>query len=507
MFANPGSTEIPLLANLPGDLEFVLGLHEASVVGIATGASIATGEASLVLLHTTAGLGNAVAAIATARENRVPLVILVGQQDRRHLISEPFLAGRLDGLAGEYPVWTGTPPRPEDLPAIIERAIHEATVRLGPAIVVVPMDDWLREVPAREPQRAAPRTVRGGAGVSNDDVDELLGLIAAAASPAFVVGADLADDACWDSLASLAGKLGAPVWNEPFGARPGFDQTSPYFAGLLSPRRDDLRAQLREHDLIVVLGCHALRQYGFVEGPLFEQSRVVTIVADPAQAMASATDLAVIAPLRPFLSRVDARVVARETGHVPARREMVASLPEDRFTAEHLLTELGTRLPRDAVLVEEAPSDRSALSRLIPAANPLGFVSAAMGGLGFGLPVAAGLKMALPDRPVVAILGDGSTLYSVQGLWSAQHYGLGALYVIIANGGYAIMDRLATAAGSDPAWPGFGDIDFAALAGSFGCEARRVASLDELRLVLDDVLPGLARRRAPLVLVAEVARL
>src|SRR4051794_35954092 len=143
IFANPGSTEVPLLAGLPDDLRFVLALHEGSVVGLATGHAIGSGRPALALLHTTAGLGNAVAALATARVNRTPLVVLVGQQDRRHLALEPFLAGRLHGLAGEYPVWADAPVRAQDVPGAIARAYHEAVTGRGPAIVVVPMDDWL----------------------------------------------------------------------------------------------------------------------------------------------------------------------------------------------------------------------------------------------------------------------------------------------------------------------------------------------------------------------------
>ena len=105
IFANPGSTEVPFLTGLPDDIRFVLALHEGSVVGIATGWAIAGDRPALVNLHTTAGLGNAVGALATARVNRAPLVVLVGQQDRRHLALEPFLTGRLEGLAGDYPVW------------------------------------------------------------------------------------------------------------------------------------------------------------------------------------------------------------------------------------------------------------------------------------------------------------------------------------------------------------------------------------------------------------------
>jgi benzoylformate decarboxylase len=104
IFSNPGSTEIPFLTDLPGEFRFVLALHEGSVVGIASGHALGTGEPAFVLLHTTAGLGNAVGAIATARVNHAPMVIVVGQQDRRHLALEPFLAGRLGGLAGDYPL-------------------------------------------------------------------------------------------------------------------------------------------------------------------------------------------------------------------------------------------------------------------------------------------------------------------------------------------------------------------------------------------------------------------
>src|SRR3954452_422177 len=116
IFANPGSTEVPFLAGMPDDIEFVLALHEGSVVGMATGAAIGSGRPAFALLHTTAGLGHAVSAIAPARGKRAPVVIVVGQQARRHLALEPFLAGRLEGLAGEYPGWVTRRPRGQDVP-------------------------------------------------------------------------------------------------------------------------------------------------------------------------------------------------------------------------------------------------------------------------------------------------------------------------------------------------------------------------------------------------------
>jgi benzoylformate decarboxylase len=166
-----------------------------------------------------------------------------------------------------------------------------------------------------------------------------------------------------------------------------------------------------------------------------------------------------------------------------------------------VFTALAARLPADAVVVEETPSSRPDLHRLVPARAPLGFLSAAEGGLGFGVPASIGVRMGAPTRPVVAVVGDGSTLYGVQALWSAAHYGVGVLVLVMDNGRYAIMDRLAAEAGGKAPWPEFAEIDMAGLATALGCPARRVATHGELVELLDEVVPGLAGRDTPLVAV------
>ena len=175
------------------------------------------GEPALVLVHTTAGLGNSVGGIATARVNRAPLVVIVGQQDRRHLVLEPFLAGRLRGLAGEYPVWAEEPVRAQDVPGAIDRAYHEAATARGPAIVVVPMDDWLQEADTEREDASAGRVPRTRA-VDDATVDELASFLADAESPALVVGAGADDAETWEALVALAERLVAPVFQESFGA-------------------------------------------------------------------------------------------------------------------------------------------------------------------------------------------------------------------------------------------------------------------------------------------------
>jgi benzoylformate decarboxylase len=173
--------------------------------------------------------------------------------------------------------------------------------------------------------------------------------------------------------------------------------------------------------------------------------------------------------------------------------------PAPPLEAAHVLQALGDRLAPDTVVVEECPSNQVELTLRVPARRPLGFVTAAMGGLGWGVSAATGLRLGLPERPVVAVLGDGSTMFGVQGLWSAARYEAGVLFVVLKNGGYRIMDQLAARQGGAPAWPSF-DLDLAAIARAQGCEAVAIGDEAALAAALDDVVPGLRERRSPLLL-------
>jgi benzoylformate decarboxylase len=504
LFANPGSTEVAFLTGLPDDLTFVLGLHEGSVVGMATGHAIGRREPSLVLLHTTAGLGNAVSALATARVNRAPLVVLVGQQDRRHLSYQPFLAGKLAGLAGEYPVAVEQPVTAQDVPAAIERAYHAAATARGPALVIVPMDDW--EQPAdeeREPAAAA-GTVHRAASAAPAAVDALAAFLAEAQSPAIVVGAGADDPETWSCLVGLAERLVAPVFQESFGARAGFPQDHPLYQGTLPADRPRLRERLAPYDTVLVVGAPAFRQSGFAPGRLTEPgTRLAVVSDDPEEVHRSPASLAVLAPPAAVCREVATRLPRREAEPpeplvLPPPPDPPA--PGEPLVAGHVLAALAGRLPRDAVVLEEAPVDRPELAGRLAAREPLGYLSAAQGGLGFALPGATGLRMALPNRPIVAVVGDGSAIYQIQAVWSAVHYNIGAVFVVLSNGGYAVMDVLAERQGGPGPWPGFGEIELAVVARGFGCPARRIATHDELTATLDEVVPTLVDRTEPLLL-------
>jgi benzoylformate decarboxylase len=370
------------------------------------------------------------------------------------------------------------------------------------------MDDWLAEAGAAD-ERAAPRRVARARGADSQVVAELAELVSGASSPALVVGAGADDPETWKALVTLAERLGCPVWQESFSSRAGFPQDHPLFAGHLPADRIRLRETLAPHDVVLAVGSPVFRQYPFIPGPFVNAGTVVAMVSsDRAEVHRSTADLALLAAPGPVCAEL-ARLVPAGTGTPPAPRALppVPAPPAagEPLRVAHVFAAMAERIPRDAIVIEESPSSRPELLERLPARESLGSISPAMGGLGFALPAATGLRMALPDRPVVAIVGDGSSMYSIQALWSAAQYRAGALFIILSNGGYAIMDRLAEQAGGSAPWPGFA-VDVTGLARAFGCPARRVSEHDDLLAVLDEVLPGLAGRSEPLLLEVVVAQ-
>jgi benzoylformate decarboxylase len=433
-------------------------------------------------------------------------VIVVGQQDRRQIAFEPFLTGRqLEHLAGEYPIWRQLPGRAQDVPGAIARAYHEAKAGRGPALVVVPMGDWLE--PPDELAAGAPARVLRPHAVLASQVGELAELLAGAESPALVVGAP--DEEDWNAVVALAEHVRCPVWQEPFSRRVSFPQDHPLFAGHLPWQRRLMRDTLASYDVVLTVGTNAFRAYLFDEpvALVAPGTRVAVLTADPAEAHRSPCDLAVVAPVA-AACRAVVELLPERAGNPPEPMRRPAPLPPpgpgEPLRPGHVLSALAERVPADVLLVEECPSSQPELYQRIPVRVPFGFLSAANGCLGFGLAGSIGLRMGLPDRPVVAVLGDGSAIYAIQALWSAARYDVGVLLIVLANGRYAVMDGLARRHGGAAAWPAFESVDIGAMARAMGCGAVRVQTHDELVRTLDEVLPGLAARREPLLVEAVV---
>ena len=200
IFGNPGSTELPFLRDMPADFRYVLGLHERVAAGMGLGYSMATGRAAFVNLHSIASSGNGLSTLVDAWYGHVPLVVTTGQQDRRQVLSEPFLVSRAVETVRPYVKWAYEPLRAQDVPAAIAQGYHIAVQPpMGPVFLSIPMDDWTHECGPVD-VRDVGRTVLADPAALDDVVRSL----DANHKPAIVVGAQIEEDVGWHEAVALA---------------------------------------------------------------------------------------------------------------------------------------------------------------------------------------------------------------------------------------------------------------------------------------------------------------
>ncbi|MDB6106109.1 MAG: benzoylformate decarboxylase [Gammaproteobacteria bacterium] len=482
VFGNPGSTELPMFRDFPADFRYVLGLQESISAACADGFAQATGNAALVNLHSAVGVGHALGNLFTAWRNQTPLVVVAGQQARSILPFEPFLyATQAAEFPKPYVKWSCEPARAEDVPAAIARAYYVAMQPpRGPTFVSVPVDDWDRLC---EPvaSRTVSRVVLGD--------PELLAragqALRTARRPAIVVGASVARDAAWEEAVELAERNQAPVWVSPMSGRNSFPENHPLFAGFLPADRGKIVERLQGSDLVLVLGAPAFTYHVEGFGPHIPPgAELIQLTDDPSIAAWTPVGTSIVTDLRhgirallagPLLYKRDA----------PGPFPRAPRLDGSRLTDRYLLQQIASMRPPGSVIVEEAPSSRGPMHDYLPIVDPDGFYTCASGGLGHGLPAAVGIALARPDRKVIAILGDGSSMYSIQGLWSAAQLRLSIAFIIIRNGRYEALHEFGQHFRLDQL-PGteLPQIDFCGLARAQGVSASRVTSAGELDAAL-----------------------
>jgi benzoylformate decarboxylase len=484
VFGNPGSTELPFLSDWPDDIEYVLGLQEASVVGMADGYAQATRNAGLVNLHSAAGLGNALGNVYTAHRNQTPLVITAGQQARSILPLQPFLyAERASEFPRPYVKFSVEPARAEDVPAAIARAYYVAMQPpCGPTFVSVPIDDWTRQTRTIEPRHLSRELA--------PDANAMKALAAALGSskqPALVVGPGVDRAQAVDLMVQVAEKARAAVWVSPFSSRCSFPERHPLFAGFLHASPGQLSDALYPHDLVVVIGAPAFTFHVEGDAPIFDGATVIfQITDDPDAAALMPRGNSIISTIKPALSML-VELLPRETSRaMPApRKAPPAPSATDPIPAEFLLDTLASAMPTDAALVEEAPSHRPTMQKFMPMRGQDSFYTMASGGLGYGLPASVGVALGRPNIRTVCLIGDGSAMYSIQALWTAAQRKLPLTVIVINNAGYGAMRSFSQVMQVRNV-PGLDlpDIDFVKIAEGLGCDAVRVSRSSELSAAL-----------------------
>ena len=515
LFGNPGTTELPIMDALTEhpDLNYMMSMQESLVVYMAEGYSRSSGKLSACNVHVAPGLGNAMGAIYAAKFANTPIIITAGQQEQGHGLTEPLLYDPLVPIAQPLVKWAVEVTRFEDLPRIVRRAAKVAmTPPTGPVFISLP-GDILNEEGALE--LGARTRVDTRVRPIDSTLEKTAERILSASNPVIVAGHELATDDALQEAAEFASIIGCPVYQQTVQYGAHFLSEHPGFMGALSRDQQQVRDVLAPYDLLIVLGADVLRMsvWSSVE-PLPEGMKIVQIgQRDWEMGKNFPTELAIRADVKETLKALNPKLMERGGADQKSRadeslnklssknwsakrevmvKELTAAPQTGAIDPAWMVMKIVDTMPEETIIVDEGIISSRALMSLLPYRTSSSLFGMASGGIGWGVPAACGVQAAHPEKPLIAIIGDGSSMYSIQALWTAANQKLPVNYVICDNGGYRIIkERLFSFHGNEnfigmdfkePA------VDFVGLANSVGVPSVRVVDHSELVPALEDAL-------------------
>lgn len=437
-FANPGTTELDLVRALePLDgIRCVVGLQENICTGAADGYGRMQGRPAATLLHLGPGFANGIANLHNARRAHTPIVNVIGDHTSWHLPYDAPLTSDIESLARPVSGWVRRIGGVQECAQAGAEAVRESLAQGGQgATLIFPADfqaaalpDAVAGVPASTPSPAPSRPAEEGA---PDGYDPALALerLRTAGRVVFLLGGGGEHSGlgarAQRAAARLCGQLGASAYAETFPARsergqglPAFDRL-PYFP-------EPARAVLDAADLVVLAGAlPPITYFGYAGHPsaLVPPERLLVLAA-PGHAVAER--------LEQLADALGAPAYEAPAAEMPA-------MPEGELTPARIAAVLARELPERAIVSVEGGTCGYPFYAASAAARPHTTLTNTGGAIGQGLPVALGAAIACPDRPVVGLLSDGSTQYTVQALWSLAHEQLDVVVLIAANHQYAIL--------------------------------------------------------------------
>lgn len=514
LFGNPGTTELPLMDALVQDprIEYVLGLQEVPVMAMADGYGQASRSLAVTNLHISCGLGNGMGMLYNAYRAGTPLLVTAGQTDRRLKFEEPILWSDMVRVARPWTKWSVEVDRIQDLPSALRRAVQTAlTPPTGPVFMSLPMD---LQSELAEVDTTAARTLDPQVRPPTAALERAAEVLATAANPGILIGSRVVEADAVDELVAVAELLGAPVISESgtTHGRLSFPTHHPLYALGLPLWSPEVRERLAEFDVLLVTGMDLLRQYVYHEPSraIPEHIRLVHLDEDPWQigknypvevgllghtkaGLAELADALRSVQTPEQLEAAGSRGRQRADQHATARKALEQQISEQRdvrpLTPLTMMSSLARVLPPDVAVIEEAVTTTgTTLERLGALRNPSGYFGHRGWSLGWGLGCAIGVRLAWPERPVLAVLGEGATLYGIQGLWTAAHYQLPVTFVIANNAQYQILKVGAQQLGLPEAQAGrylgldlIGpEVDLVAMARALGVDAERIEEPERL---------------------------
>jgi benzoylformate decarboxylase len=457
IFGNPGTTESPLLDSLLDypQLQYIVHLHEGVAVGAANFYAQASGKTAFVNLHVAPGLGNGIGMIYSALKNNSPMVVTAGQQDTRIRLRDPVLGHDLAAMAAPVTKWSVQVENADELGPILQRAFKIANdAPAGPVFVALPINVMEQEtkVPAGKPAQVFTASRPDPAGI-----EAMSRLIIAAKSPTIVAGDDVARAGAGKTLEKLVERIGASVWFEGLRGRNSFPTDHPAYRGTLAFDAPGLAKQFAENDLVLLVGGPFFEEVWYGPGSPFPAGcKVLQIeAAPPRMAYNFAVDAGVIADVDASLEALWQTTTGINGAAARARQDAFRAQKQADDTAQkarvekawsrtptsmpRVMAELKAASPHNVIVVDETITANLDLFKTFSFSDAADYYSGRGGGIGQGVAGALGVAVAKPGRPILCLSGDGSSMYSIQALWTAAHHDLPIVFVILANREYRVL--------------------------------------------------------------------
>ena len=460
IFGNPGTSETPFLDGLQDypQLQYVQALQEGTAVGMADGYARATGKPAFANIHIAGGLANGISGLYNAFRGGTPLVLTAGNSDTRMLISEPVLSGDLVEMTEQYTKWSVEVRHASDIPVAIRRAFKEAkTPPTGPVFVSFPWNTLDEEIDFdAQPSSEGYFRIRP----DTNAVARATELLASADNPVIVVGDRVAQAGAVEQVVRVAEQTGARVVATSY-SEVNFPTAHPQWGGMLNLNSPATARQFENADVVLAVGTDVFASFLYVDVPFLKPDvrlihmdsnfweieksypTEVGILADPAAGMADLAE-----SLDGNMTGSQREAAATRAATLAAARQRDAERYQERIKAnwdnrpmpvERMMHELADAVPPDTIIADEAVTSRPALNRAFDFENPGDIYGIRGGALGWAMPGALGVKLAHPDRPVLAVVGDGASMYTVQALWTASRYNIPVVYAICNNQAYRIL--------------------------------------------------------------------
>src|SRR6516225_4471405 len=446
VFGNPGTTELPLIDALVDapDISYVLALQEASAVAMADGYAQAACRPGVLNLHTAGGLGHGFGNLLNASVSGTPLVITAGQQDSRHILTDPLLYGDLVSIATPAVKWPREVTHPDQLPILVRRAFHDCqTAPTGPVFLSLPMDvmEEMTAVDIGEVSTIDRAAVAG----SLDRLAEYLAAIPPGKLP-IIAGDEISASNAAAETVLLADALGAPVYGSSWPAHIPFPTAHPLWMGNLPTNATEIAQQLHSYDAIFALGGKSLITILYTEGSAVPPGMQAFQLSADARDLGRtySTKLALVgdirASLRALLPQLTPKLAGRREAYAALREaaereqevrrgqlKAAADAEFDKPETTPLVAgrEMARAIGPKIAIVDEAPATLGTLRAFLSTESARQYSFSRGGALGWGKPAAVGFSLGIDRAPVVSIVGDGATLYSPQALWTAAHERLG----------------------------------------------------------------------------------